>query len=134
MRLEHLEVDNARPPGKAGDDVAGSAADRRAVADWDALYGLWMNPPSEVPDAERLRKLLWSRPEATLERIRTTSVVGNLAQRTKALELLSSVPASPVRDDAVELSRFVRERARRRGERSLFTRADQIYQSLTRHT
>ncbi len=133
-RLERPKVESKKEKAEEEPPVADPAVERRKLADWHAVYSLWMNPPADpVVDEARLRKLLWSKPEATLERIRATSVVGNPAQRTRALELLSSVPASPVRDDAVALSRFVRERARRRGELSLFTRAEQIYQMLTHH-
>jgi hypothetical protein len=136
-RLEHppAEPEPPKPKEKSPEPIPieEPATNRRFAADWDSLYSLWMNPPAEPLDEGRLRKLLWSKPEATLPRVRTTSVVGNVAQRTRALELLSSIPDSPVRDDAVALSWFVRERARRRGERSLFTRADQVYQKLVTH-
>jgi hypothetical protein len=127
-RLEHPGPAEDRPRGLSVE--VRLAADRRAAADWDALYGLWMSPIPGSPAEARVVKLLWSRPEATLARIRATSVVGNPDQRARALVLLSSVPASPVRKDAAGLCRFVRERARRRGEWSLFTRADQVYRAL----
>src|SRR5262249_1741501 len=77
-------------------EAATEEAQKRAqeAADWDALYALWMNPRDEGPDPERVRRLLWTQPEATLERIRATSVVGRPAQRARALELLVSIPAS----------------------------------------
>jgi hypothetical protein len=139
--VERLEsaLSSAGKPAADADELADGPADPQTVAlreaaDWDALYALWMTRPAGGPGEQRLRTLLWSRPAATLERIRGTSVVGNLAQRSRALELLASVPASHSSSDALRLCRYVRERARRRGEHDLFTRADRVLQSLIKPT
>jgi hypothetical protein len=127
-------LERTATPAKRSEDEeesAQAAPDSKELADWDALFSLWMNPHPDAPSEQRVRRLLWTREEPTLDRVRTTSVVGNRSQRARALELLASVPAARVRNDAIRLCRFVRERARRRGERDLFTRAEQVFRSLS---
>jgi hypothetical protein len=59
-------------------------------------------------------------------------VSGDAEQRQQALTLLSLISDPELKTEAVELCRFARDRARRRGEPELERRAEQVLEKLRR--
>jgi hypothetical protein len=96
----------------------------------EAAYGAWISDPAADPMGRAAVRVLWTNPDALIRRLRITFVAGNLAQRRRALELLSY--ATPeARDGAIALGRFVAERARRRGEWDLVEQANHVLERFS---
>ena len=99
--------------------------ERLSTEEREAVYGAWISDPAIDPTGQVAVRVLWRNPDEIMRRLRITAVVGNLAQRRRALELLSyAMPEA--RDEAIALCRFLAARARRRGEWALVEEANQV--------
>ena len=93
----------------------GKQLERLSAEEREAVYGAWISDPAADPTGQAAVRVLWRDPDEMMRRLRITAVAGNLAQRRRALELLSYATLE-ARDEAIALCRFLAERARRRGE------------------
>jgi len=88
----------------------------------DELYGTWIEDRLQEPGqrldpnnrlARRLMRLCGSE---MLQRVGRTLVVGNAAQRSRALQMLELADSEALRPGSIELARYARTRAERRGD------------------
>jgi hypothetical protein len=120
--LETIE-EAARASGVA------AAPERLNELERTTVYGAWINDPAIDPTGRAALRLLWTNPDDTIRRLRITFVTGNLAQRTRGLELLPHAKPE-VHDQAIALCRYLGERARRRGEWDLAGKAERVFNQL----
>jgi hypothetical protein len=91
----------------------------------EVVYGAWISDPAVDPMGHAALRLLWTDPDEMISRLRITFVVGNLAQRMRALDLLA-YGKHDSREKAIALCRFLAERAQRRSEWALADKANHV--------
>ncbi len=111
--------------GRASASEDAETLERLSTEEREAVYGAWMSDPAIDPTGQAALRVLWRDPDEIMRRLRITAVAGNLAQRGRALELLSYAKPE-ARDEAIALCRFLAARARRRGEWALVEEADRV--------
>jgi hypothetical protein len=104
--------------------------DRLGPGELEQLYGAWIEIPDLDADGRLARRLAEAQGRWLLPRLRRTLVVGNAAQRGRALDWLLLVPLERSAE-AVELARAARARAARRKEEELLHRADVVLEKLS---
>jgi hypothetical protein len=97
----------------------------------DRVYGAWIEDPGLDPEGRLARGLLAARGSEVLGRLRRTLTVGSPAQRGRALAWLALVTEEEQFPEALELGRFARQRALRRGEHDLLRQADAVLERLS---
>jgi hypothetical protein len=95
-----------------------------------ALYGGWSADAGLDPDNRMLQSLISCERLLIIHSIQRTLAVGNVTQRTRALEAISLLGKGGFNADARALAERARERARRRGEDVLVQFADRVLEQL----
>jgi hypothetical protein len=103
-------------------ELAGGAANVSA-SDVSGLYGAWIDDPALDPHGRLAAALLAGHGGQVLESVRRTVVVGDAAQRARAVALLGSIRADDLKPRAAALCRFAQVKAERRGETELAAQA-----------
>jgi hypothetical protein len=83
------------------------------------LYDAWLSDAELDPQGRLARRLFADHGPSIMERLRRTLVVGNAAQRARALQMLGFLAEPSLRPEALELVRYARQKAERRGETEL---------------
>jgi hypothetical protein len=96
----------------------------RESANWQQVYGAWINDPDLDPENRLAKRLAGECPDQLLDALRRTLVVGNPSQRGRAVAWLALFPDRS--DRVLELVRFARTRAQRRHEEGLLEKADAV--------
>lgn len=93
----------------------------------EAVYGAWVAELDAVKSEITLaRRLAEARPVWVKERLKRTLVAGDEDQRARAVRFLAILLEQKAEDDVLELLRFARQRATRRGERKLAEQVDAV--------
>jgi hypothetical protein len=94
------------------------------------LYGALLQHGVEDPEHRLADALAHHRPRWLLDQVRGTLVAGSLPQRQRALDLLCSISAEPLRPEMVRLCEFCCQRATVRGEPAMLDRARDLIRDL----
>src|SRR5262249_4883836 len=84
----------------------------------DLLYDVWQSDANLDPHGRLASRLLADHGPSIMTRLRRSLVVGNAAQKQRALQLLKSIEPN-VGPEALTLLRYTLRRAAQRGERDL---------------